>query len=559
VSFSRAVRVAVVCCWLCSLASPAVAAPSAFGGDAAATGPVGEPAILGAYPNPATADDAGEFVVVRTGGVANLTLSDGESTAPVPSAPGVVALSSAPARARALAEGGAFPETPARTDRPVARAELRLANAGERLVLRRDGVVVDEATYGTAPEAERWNATTGRWVPRGLTLRPAVSAGPANATVFVLPDDPSVVRETLRSADERVLLAGYTFASSAVAETLLDAHRRGVRVRVLLEGSPVGGVSTRQAAVLARLTRGGVPVRVVSGPLARFDYHHAKYAVVDDAALVLTENWKPTGTGGRWNRGWGVRVADARAAAELAEVFSRDFGGEDAVPWRRFRRGREFTDASAGGGPERGDFPRRIAAESVEVREVRVLTAPGNAGAAIVDRIDGAERSVDVLVPRIDPHDRFFEALVRAARRGVRVRILLSNAWYDEAENRVIVNRTRALRERGYDIEARIARPRGRFGKVHAKGAVVDGERAFVGSLNWNDHSATENREVVLELVGEEPAAYYAAAFEADWRAAAGSGERGSSTKTTVTLALGACCSLALATWVLRRTVRFDA
>ncbi|RDI73002.1 phosphatidylserine synthase [Halopelagius longus] len=501
------------------------------------------PAILSAYPNPLTDGDAGEYVVVRTGGTANLTLSDGESNVSVPPDADVVAVASDPVRARNL------------TDRPVVAARLDLSNAGERLVLRRGGVVVAETTYGRAPDAERWNATADRWVPRGLSLRDPVSTGPANATAFVLPDDPGVVRETLRSADERILLAGYTFSSTRVADALVAAHRRGVRVRVLVEGSPVGGVSTRQADALARLARAGVAVRVVSGSRARFDYHHAKYAVADETALVSTENWKPTGTGGRKNRGWGVRVEGGRTAEELAAVFEHDFGGADAVSWRRYRRGRTFAESS----PPEGDFPRRVAAESVAVEEVRVLTAPGNAGSAVVERFDGAERSIDVLAPRMDPDGRFFDALRRAANRGVRVRILLSNAWYDEEANAALVNRTETLRERGYDIEARIARPDGRFGKVHAKGAVVDGERTFVGSLNWNDRAATENREVVLELVGEDPASYYAAAFDADWRASEpGGGWWGTKTKTTATLALGALCSLALATWVTKKTVRFD-
>jgi phosphatidylserine/phosphatidylglycerophosphate/cardiolipin synthase-like enzyme len=47
---------------------------------------------------------------------------------------------------------------------------------------------------------------------------------------------------------------------------------------------------------------------------------------------------------------------------------------------------------------------------------------------------------------------------------------------------------------------------------------VVDGDRALVGSLNWNNHSARENREVALLLSGEELGSYYADVFRADWR-----------------------------------------
>nr|WP_305882880.1 phospholipase D-like domain-containing protein [Halobellus rarus] len=498
------------------------------------------PRIVAAFPDPVADDDVGEYVVVDAAGTANLTLSDGESTVSVPPA-GVVALSAHPNATRSL------------VDAPVVDAGLYLSNGGEELILRRDDRVVDRLAYDRAEEGERLNATTGRWTPRGLTPRPVVPTGPANATAFVLPDASDVPTETLEEADERILLAGYTFSSSRVADALLAARERGVRVRILLEGGPVGGMTTDQREQLDRLVAGGVEVRVIGGPHARFAFHHPKYAVADDAALVMTENWKPSGTGGRDSRGWGVRVRSARTADELAAVFAHDADGLDAIPWRRHRENASFVEES----PATGSFDSRVDPRQVAVDDVRVLTAPGNAGTAVRRSIGGADERVDVLSPRLDVEGRYFAALVAAAERGVQVRILLSNAWYDEESNRAVVERTAELRERGLPIEARIARPGGRFGKVHAKGAVIDGETVILGSLNWNAHATTENREVVLALDGTEPAAYYAGTFAADWeRSAGGSEETGWKTKTT--LALGALSAVALAGVALRRTVEFE-
>ncbi|MDS0298371.1 phospholipase D-like domain-containing protein [Halogeometricum sp. S1BR25-6] len=540
----RLARVLLVCALLWQSVGAGVGFAAAAGGDGG-----GGPTVVGGVPNPVVADDAGEYVAVRVAGAANLTLSDGEDTVPVPRRAGVVALAADPDAAAAV------------TALPVVRADLSLSNAGERLVLRRDGAVVDEVEYGSAPEGERWNASADRWTPVGLDLRDPVATGPADATAFVLPDAPGVAVETLRSADERLLLAGYTLSSDRVADALLAAYRRGVRVHVLVEGSPVGGVSRAQAATLDRLVAAGVPVAVVSGPRATFSYQHAKYAVADDRAVVLTENWKPAGTGGRDSRGWGVRVDSGRTADELAAVFAADSTGRGVVSWPSFREGREFVDDA----PATTRYPARIPSESVRATEVRVLTAPGNAGEATIERVDGAEERIAVVNPRIDPEGRFFAALVRAARRGVSVRLLLSNAWYDEAENEAVVARADELRESGLPIEARIADPRGRFGKVHAKGAVVDGEVALVGSLNWNDHAATENREVVLELRGEEPAGYFRRAFDADWEAAGGGGfGRGlgfgadGAGRTTWLLVAGALASAVLAGLILKKTVRFE-
>ena len=500
------------------------------------------PHIVSVFPDPVADGDVGEYIVVAPAGASNLSLSDGETRMPVPP-DGPVAISSTPNATRTL------------VDVPVVDAALSLANSGEGLVLRRNGTVVDRVGYETTNEGERLDATTGRWTPRGLDLRDAVATGSATATAFVLPDAPEVPLETIRGADRRILLAGYTFASPRVADALLAAVDRGVRVRVLLDGGPIGGMTVRQRNQLDRLAAGGVDVRLIDGPHARFAYHHPKYAVADSEALVMTENWKPAGTGGRGSRGWGVRITSGRTAEALASVFAHDAGGIDAVPWRDRRRNASFVEVDAASGSYDAEFEPA----SVDVEEVRVLTAPGNAGTELRGSIEASNDTIDVITPRLDPDGPYFAALVAAAERGVRVRILLSNAWYDEESNRELVDHVDRLRDRGLPIEARIARPADRFEKIHAKGALIDGRTVLLGSLNWNRHAARENREVVVALRGEEPASYYGRTFESDWEAAAGGAGPGvDEWRLHATLAAGALAAVVLAGFVLRRTVEFE-
>ena len=500
------------------------------------------PRVVSVFPDPVADGDAGEHVVVAPAGASNLSLSDGETTVSVPP-DGPIALSATPNATRRL------------VDVPVVEADLALANGGERLALRRNGTVVDRIGYETTNEGERLNASTGRWTPRGLDRREVVATGSATATAFVLPDAPDVPLETLRSADRRILIAGYTFASPRVADALVAAVDRGVRVRVVLDGGPIGGMTTRQRDQLDRLAAGGVDVRLIDGPHARFAYYHPKFAVADDEALVLTENWKPAGTGGRGSRGWGVRIRSERTADALTSVFAHDADGIDAIPWRERRRNASFVEVD----PASGSYDTAFEPASVEVENVRVLTAPGNAGNATRRSIETANDTVDVISPRLDPSGPYFEALVAAAERGVDVRILLSNAWYDEESNRELVDHVDRLRDRGLPIEARIARPADRFEKIHAKGALIDGRTVLLGSLNWNRHAARENREVVVALRGEEPASYYGRTFESDWEAAAGGAGPGvDEWRLHATLAAGALAAVVLAGFVLRRTVEFE-
>jgi phosphatidylserine/phosphatidylglycerophosphate/cardiolipin synthase-like enzyme len=537
-----------------ALVAPSSPVVASSGGDGDLDGgTAADAAIVAVYPNPIADGDAGEFVVVQVGR-APLVLSDGETT---------VDLATVPAGARVALSPD--PETARRrTDVPVHPAPgLALSNAGERLRLRHGNRTVDAVAYEDAPAGERWVRTgpaadrgTGRgppgaWRPLGFTPRPVRSFGSACATAFVLPDAPAVPVETVRRADRRILLAGYTFASERVTELLVAAVRRGVRVRVLLDDDPVGGITAVQARLLDRLVAGGATVRVLGGDRAAFSFHHAKYAVVDGRALVLTENWKPAGTGGADSRGWGVRLRDPAVAAELAGLFRTDFDRRGTTNWTAHRTGRRFAAATTAN----GSYPSRFAPAGVPVRWVRVLTAPGNAGAAVRAVVRDADERVAVVQPTLGgPDGPFARALLAAARRGVRVRVLLSSAWYVVEENRRLADALTGRADRtDLPLTVRLADPGGRYGKVHAKGLVAD-DVVVLGSLNWNRHSARENREVAVVLAGDRVAGYYREVFAADWRG--GPGEVPLPAAGVLALAVALAVGVAIAVARRRITVR---
>jgi phosphatidylserine/phosphatidylglycerophosphate/cardiolipin synthase-like enzyme len=499
--------------------------------------------IVAAVPNPHADGDAGEFVLLRipTTPSANWTLDDGERVVSLPAdRPAThVAVSAEPNATRRL------------TDAPVVAAPpLALSNAGERLRLRHDGAVVATLDYRDAPEGERLVRTDGgtAWRPVGYHPRQVHRYGPAAVTGFVLPDAPSVPIQTLRNARDRILLAGYTLTSDRIVDALIAAERRGVAVRVLVDATPVGGRTEAGAEALDRLAAAGVDVAVFGGRRARFDYHHPKYAVVDDQALVLTENWKPAGVGGRSSRGWGVVVDSDPVAADLAGLFRTDAGWQDAIPWRTFRRGKSFEAEP----PAEGSYPSRFDPAEATASEVRVLTAPGNAESALVGVVDDAERRVDVIQPSIGRRDGpLLRATVRAAGRGVEVRVLLSGAWYVAEENAALVEWLNGVAERrNLPLTARVAEPAGRYEKIHAKGVVAD-DVVVVGSLNWNENAVSENREVVLAIRSDALADYFRETFAADWRGGRGGG------RTTWVVAAGALAVLLLALVVARKTIQF--
>jgi phosphatidylserine/phosphatidylglycerophosphate/cardiolipin synthase-like enzyme len=463
-------------------------------------------AILAVYPNPVADRDAGEFVVVRFPAGGNYTLSDGETEVRIAvDARGTAVLSTEPAAAR-----NATPRRPVRR----LRGSLALSNAGERLRLRRGDRVVDRLEYADAPEGEVRRG--GTWAPPGRTDLDPVRVSGAAVEAFALPDAPGPPIAALRDARERIYLAGYTLTSRRVVRALGAAARRGADVRVLVDGGPVGGITRREARRLDALVEAGVDVRVLDGPRAPYRFHHAKYAVADGRAVVTSENWKPGGTGGHGNRGWGVRASTPALTARLAGVFRADFA--EGARWRRFRADRTFDRVDP---PDADAYP--TAFRPLEARaDATLLVAPDNAERGVVALLDGADREIAVQQVGIERGSAFERALLRAAGRGVRVRVLLSGAWYVREENRRTARRLRRLaRERDLPLTVRLAAPRSRYESVHVKGAIVDREAVLVGSLNWNNVSARENREVALVLRGDRVGGYYRRVFRADWRGGA--------------------------------------
>ena len=508
-------RVAAVCLLVVGAVGPAVGTvgDSVDSADAIATDQPSQPRIAAVYPNPVADGDRGEFVVLAVPNGTDLggyRLADGDGTLALPNRTvgGRVAVTTAPAAVRNLTR---FPVV-------EAAGRVALANGGERLRLYHGNDTVARVRYREAPEGE-----IGRfddhgalaWRPLGRSDRPVVAAAGGEVRAFTLPDAPAVPVDVLRGADRRVLLAGYTFTSERTARALRGAARRGVEVRVLLEGQPVDGITRRQARLLDSLVEAGVAVKLLGGPHGRYAFHHPKYAVADDRAVVLTENWKPAGVGGRASRGWGVVVSQPRIVGGLAATFRVDADWRGARPWSQVRRGRSFERASVAS----GSYPSERSPETLPVNRSRLLVAPDNAGRAVTAALDDADESIDVLQMSIDgPDQRFLRAAVRAARRGVDVRVLLSGAWYVEEENQRLVEHLREVADReDLPLAAKLAEPGGDFEKIHAKGVVIDGDEVLLGSLNWNGESIERNREVVLALEGEAVGAYYRAAFEADW------------------------------------------
>jgi len=86
---------------------------------------------------------------------------------------------------------------------------------------------------------------------------------------------------TVKDAQESIYVAAFSFTSKAIAEALLEAHKRGVKVRVVADKK----VNGNQYTAVAFLANQGVPVRL-----------NGKYAVMHNKFMVVDGKHVQTGS-----------------------------------------------------------------------------------------------------------------------------------------------------------------------------------------------------------------------------------------------------------------------
>jgi hypothetical protein len=383
--------------------------------------------------------------------------------------------------------------------------------------------------------------------------------------VIVAPDcSHEALRMLLSGARSSIRFEGFSLESPSLAETIAARAAAGVRVEIMLEGAPPGGVTDAQRWAVEQIAAAGGRVYYLRSDAAtgirkRYLYQHGKTWLLDDwLALIGSENPSPEsfpsddkadGTLGRR----GVYLAtDAPCVVDaLRTVMDLDVAPaehRDVWAWAA-------ADPTLGAPPQ-GYVPGRedggsgypvLAREPLIItgeHTFQVVTSPEHAmrtGDGLLGLAGRAGPGDTLLIEQLyehtywgaessnvtaDPNPRL-TAYIGAARRGARVRVLLDSHFDDLASPRSNLRTVEYLNAvaaaEGLDLQARRRNPTG--AGIHNKMVLVEiGGRGWVmvGSTNGGEVSAKLNREMNL-LVGSDAAyAYLAEVFWHDWAAPQG-------------------------------------
>ena len=322
------------------------------------------------------------------------------------------------------------------------------------------------------------------------------------------------MQAAIAAAEREVWLATYIFhddpATTALADALKAAVERGVAVHVVVDG--FGSIAT-MPRVRALFVGSGVQLEVFR-PLDRWYSWlqpwqlrrlHQKLCVCDErvafvGGINLLDDRHDI------NHGW-TEMPRLDYAVEITGPLAASVHATARAMWARAHLWHSWRDEVKALARSRRPVKQAMnlvrqlrgalaPAPSAELMPVRAaflvrdnLRQRRSIERSYVEAIRGARERIDLAVPYFYPGRGFRVALRRAARRGVRVRLLLQG----KVDYRIAALAARALYDELRHHGVRIYEYTPAF--LHAKVAVVDADWATVGSSNIDPLSLLLNLE----------------------------------------------------------------
>ena len=309
----------------------------------------------------------------------------------------------------------------------------------------------------------------------------------------------SPILAALESAHTQIDIEVYEMDDPRVDQEIRSALQRGVKVRIVHEEAPVGAschvftsasdedsASCQEQKKLVHYvkTHGGeyLPFSMqLCGKLGSKCYEHGKIVMIDHAtALISTGNFNSTNLCNvsehpkNCDRDFTIQTQDRSVLKTLESIFEKD------------RLGETYSVASV-----------------LKKTENERLTVSPESMKPIVDFIHSAKHTLHIETQYLkDP--TMNQAILDVARRGVKVSVMVSSACAfakpTENESGKWEETYGAFDAAGIKtrIFTRQIKIKNLPGYLHAKAIVVDGNRAWVGSVNGSSLALSDNREFGL-------------------------------------------------------------
>jgi phosphatidylserine/phosphatidylglycerophosphate/cardiolipin synthase-like enzyme len=280
------------------------------------------------------------------------------------------------------------------------------------------------------------------------------------------------VMDFLNSAHKTVALKQFTFTHPLLLDTVMALHKKGVRVRIMLNGAKATGERLNDP-FFEKMKSTGIEVQW-SNP--SFLVTHEKSIIVDGkSALLPTFNFMEKYF--QATRDYGVLTNDPVQVEQIQKCFDCDWERKPFHP----------------------------------LEDAGLAWSPGYARQFVCKLIDRARKTLDVQHPKF-AEPVILERMLAAIDRGVRVRILCGGKHgLHQPDLMYSFALWRLMRQAG----ARVHKQKNL--RAHAKLLVVDDKWALLGSQNFDQPAFDLRREVAIEVRDAAIVQDLTSMFERDW------------------------------------------
>lgn len=292
--------------------------------------------------------------------------------------------------------------------------------------------------------------------------------------LIVAPDDGiEPIQRAIRSATATLDIKMFQFTELRLIEEVIAAHRRGVKVRVMLNPSRFTGEHDNDEA-FSFFKKASVPVADTN---PRFSITHEKSMVVDGkTAFIMSLNWAPKYFGE--TRDYALITTYGHEVSEIAHCFEADWSRLDFIP------------------PAKSPL----------------IWCVGNARDEVIKFIHSAKKTLYI------QHEKYvdtpiIEALVEAkVRRNLKIQAMALPVHSLRDFYRIEgIAGLRLLANLGIHVR--------KLKKIHlhAKLMIADGERALLSSFNFYPKCFNERRELGISFDDANLIHRLSEIFQHDW------------------------------------------
>ncbi|MFQ6041650.1 MAG: phospholipase D-like domain-containing protein [Candidatus Poribacteria bacterium] len=296
--------------------------------------------------------------------------------------------------------------------------------------------------------------------------------------------NPEVVKKNPRNIDEMLAqklnfaqrtidAALYELDSEVIADALIDAYKRGVKVRVVTETDYMTEYSIK------RIQRAGIRV---ANDMGRSGLMHDKFIVID-GRYSWTGSFNTTDNGAYKNNNNAIFIDSPKIAQNFETEFER-LCGESAIPLKMFTKKRF-------GGRSHENIPNPVV-RMPDGTEIRTLFSPENDVVdAITSELKRARKSIFFMAFSFT-HRKIGQAMIDRYRAGIDVRGIFEKRGSESSYSQYPKMKA---------IGISVKQDNNRW-ILHHKVIIIDGETVITGSFNFSNNAAKTNEENILIISG---------------------------------------------------------